>query len=32
MTMSSRPRVLTEQDAGSMDTLIRRGEQAATVA
>jgi len=32
MTMSSRPRVLTEQDAGSMDTLIRRGEQAATAA
>lgn len=32
MTMSNRPRVLTEQDAGTMDTLIRRGEQAATVA
>ena len=32
MTQSSRPRVLTEQDAGTMDTLIKRGESAASAA
>lgn len=32
MTMSSRPRVLTEQDAGTMDTLLRRTDTAAAQA